>query len=281
MKPSFPLRRKLFLSHFLATLVVSSAIGLFFYFSARESLFDQLRARLSGSAAFISREIDANELRDVRFPRDASKREYQEALNSLRQMQRSNEDIAFLYVMRLDEDGRARFVVDSDESEDQAMPGREYRPVTPELLRGFTAQSADRTFTTDAWGTFFSGYAPILNGRGEYLVGIDMRVDEVRAKLASIQRAGLAGLVVASLLSWGIAFWMSRHFRQPIEAMISQCQAVAAGDLDRRLEMQRHDEMDSLLVAINEMTADLRQTREDNLRLVESLDDALEDSRER
>ncbi|MDQ8203917.1 methyl-accepting chemotaxis protein [Pelagicoccus sp. SDUM812003] len=281
MNPPFPLRRKLFFSHFLATFFVSSAVGVIFYLAARDSLLDQLRARLSGTAAMISREIDANELRDVRFERDVSKREYVEALESLRQMRRSNADVAYLYVMRLDEDGRVRFVVDSDESEDQALPGRVYESATPRLMLGFTQQSADEEFVTDAWGTFLSGYAPTLNSKGEFLVGIDMNASEVRNKLDRIKQVGAASIVIAVLLSWVIASWMSRHFRQPIEAIIEHCQAVGAGDLDKRVEMQRQDEMDSLLVAVNAMTEDLRKARDDNMRLAESLDDALDEDRRR
>lgn len=237
----------------------------------------QLRVRLSGTAAMISREIDANKLRDIRSERDVVKRDYLEALESLRHMCESNEDVSFLYVMRRDDDGLVRFVVDSDTSEDQAKPGLIYEAVNPALLRGFDEQAADMEFVTDAWGTFFSGYAPILNGKGKYLIGIDMRADEVRAKLMGIQRAGGLALLAAVVFSWLIATWMSQHFREPIEAMIAQCQAISAGDLSQRLEMQRHDEMDSLLTAINLMTEDLKKAREDNVRLAESLDDALDE----
>ncbi|EDY83078.1 hypothetical protein VDG1235_2702 [Verrucomicrobiia bacterium DG1235] len=252
---------------------------MFVYSTARDSLMEQLKNRLSSSAALISREIDANTLRDIRFERDITKPDYIEALQMLRQMRRSNDDIAFLYVMRKDEDGNVVFVVDSDESEDQALPGHVYESATEELMLGFVERSADQDLVTDAWGTFYSGYAPVINGHGEFLVGIDMRADEVRNKLVSVHRAALAGFLAAVGLSWLIATWMSRHFKKPIDAMVAQIQAIAAGDLDRKLDMQRHDEMDSLLNAINDMTSDLKKAREDNLRLAESLDDAFVDDK--
>lgn len=273
MKPSFPLHRKLFVSHFLSTLLVASFLGLFVYYMAKESLMEQLRLRLSSSAAMVSREIDADRLRDIRFERDVSKRDYVETLRSLRQMSDSSEDIAFLYVMRLDADGVVRFVVDSDESEEQALPGREYVSVNEALLRGFEEPAADRDFTTDAWGTFVSGYAPILNGDGEFLVGIDMRADEAKRKLAGIQVAAGAGLLVALVVSWLVAGLLSRHFKKPLDAMIAQCQAVGAGQLDQEMDLRRNDEMETLLVAINDMTGDLRRAREAKLQLAESLDD--------
>lgn len=279
MKPSFPLHRKLFVSHFLTAFLVSSALGVFVYLIAQDSIMGQLKHRLKSSAGLISREIDANALRDIRFERDVGKREYLEILQSLREMRRGTEDIAFLYVMRKTVDGRVVFVVDSDETEDQALPGAEYAEATEELMLGFSEQSSDSELTTDQWGSFFSGYAPLRNGNGEFLVGVDMRADEVYQKLSGIRMAGLGGLLATLVVSWGIAIWMSRHFKKPIEAIVEQVQAVGAGDFDRRLEVRREDEMATLLNAINEMTSDLKQARDDNIRLAESLDEAFLDER--
>lgn len=274
MKHPFPLHQKLFISHFIATIVVVGTVGVFFYTTAQDSLMNQLRLRLSSSAALISREIDANELRDIRFARDIDKKEYIDTLRTLRQMKRTNTDIAFLYVMKKDQDGNVVFVVDSDETNEQALPGQRYLAVNDAMLRGFDGAAADEELTTDRWGTFFSGYSPVLNGSGEYLVGLDMRADEVSQKLSKIRNAGLIGIGVALVLTWLISLWMSRHFKKPIDAMVAQLKAVAAGNYDRKLDMQRNDEMDSLLLAINDMTTDLKKAREDNLRLAESLDDA-------
>lgn len=277
MKHSFPLHRKLFVSHFFTTLLVSSAIGFFMYMTARESLMTQLQNRLASSAALISREIDADTLRDIRFASDVGKLAYKETLAQLREMSRSNEDIAFLYIMRKTPSGEVVFVVDSDESEAQALPGQVYETVPPKMMDGFVEGSADEKMTRDEWGSFFSGYSPVLNGDGEFLVGIDMRADNVRAKLDEIEVAGLWGLGIGVFLSWGVAVWMSRHFKKPIDAMIVQVQAVASGNFDQRLSVRRDDEMASLLLAINDMTSDLKQARDDNIRLAESLEDSFND----
>lgn len=273
MKHSFPLHRKLFVSHFFTTLLVSSAIGFFIYMTARESLMNQLQNRLASSAALISQEINADTLRDIRYERDVEKLAYKEILERLRVMRSSVEDIAFLYIMRKTLSGDVLFVVDSDESEDQALPGQVYESATQKLIEGFSKRSSDDEMTTDEWGSFFSGYSPVLNGDGEFLIGIDMRADEVRSKLDEFHNAALWGVGFTLLFSWGIATWMSRHFKKPIDAMVAQVQAVAAGNFDQRLEVRRDDEMASLLTAINDMTFDLKQARDDNIRLAESLED--------
>lgn len=240
---------------------------------------NQLQNRLASSAALISQEINADVLRDIRYERDVEKFAYKETLDRLRVMRRSVEDIAFLYIMRKTQSGEVVFVVDSDETEEQALPGQVYSAATQELIDGFTMRSSDEEMTTDEWGSFFSGYSPVLNGDGEFLVGIDMRADEVRSKLDEFHDAALWGFGFTLLLSWGIAVWMSRHFKKPIDAMVAQVQAVAAGNFDQRLEMRRDDEMASLLTAINDMTSDLKQARDDNIRLAESLEDTFSDEK--
>jgi hypothetical protein len=62
--------------------------------------------------------------------------------------------------------------------------------------------SVDSEITSDRWGSFMSGYAPIKGGNLPYLVGIDMRADEVKAKLQDFQRKGLISLLSAILLAY-------------------------------------------------------------------------------
>ena len=66
------------------------------------------------------------------------------------------------------------FVVDSDETEGQALPGKIYEEITPLMEIGFFQASVDDKLIEDEWGVFLSGYAPLRNGNGRYLVGIDM-----------------------------------------------------------------------------------------------------------
>lgn len=279
MKHSFPLSRKLFLSHFLVSVIVSSFLSVFLYLTARDSMIEQLRYRLSSSAALISRDIDANDMRGIRDVGDRSKPEYQETLATLRNMRRANQDIAFLYIMRREGDS-VYFVVDSDETDEQAMPGDQYIETSPRLLEGFERAASDEEPYTDPWGTFISGYSPIVNSHGEFLVGIDMRADEMRNKLSAIHHYGLYSIIGAFVFSWIIGLAVSRHFRHPIEEMVKQVRAIGEGDYDRRLEIQRLDEMDTLVGAINNMAADLKKARQENIQLAESINNVLDNATE-
>ena len=214
MKSRFPIQSKLFISHFLAVILVSGSVGTYFYLSAVGSLMQNLQLRLQNTAALVSEVLDANLVREIGSPSDTTTSQYVEALRLLRDLKHTNPDIAFLYIMRL-ENERVYFVVDSDETEKQAPPGREYTSVIPSLRAGFNAASVDRRVVSDEWGSFMSGYAPLRNGLGEYIVGIDMRADEVQNKMREIRLSGLVSLCCSLILAFLFSRFLSSHFTRP------------------------------------------------------------------
>jgi HAMP domain-containing protein len=271
---------KLFLSHFIAVLLVSGSVGTFFYFNAIGSLMQSLRSRLQNSAALLSQSIDARELEAIRTPADIEQDVYRRNLEKLRRLRRANPDIAFLYIMRKEGD-HIRFVIDSDETEKQALPGREY-PEAPDLLvAGFNEPSVDDKPYRDEWGTFLSGYAPLRNSDGRYLVGIDMRADEVDNKLSQLRLTGLVSLLGSLLLALVFALYLSRGLTSRVGALTSRCRQVAAGRFDARIEMRTFDEFDDLIEAFNSMSEDLGQARRQADQAIAELRDARDNLEQR
>lgn len=250
------IRLKLFFSHVVAVLLVSGSIGTYFYGSAAESLMDGLKERLQATAALIGQTIDADSLRPLRSAADIVQPAYGDTLEKLRALRRMNPDIAFLYVMR-QEGEKVFFVVDSDETEKQALPGAEYAHQLPSLVKGFTGVSVDQEILTDEWGAFLSGYAPIKNGRGEFLVGVDMRADKVANKSKNLRISGYCSLVASIALAFLFAKYLAARFNGPLQLAIDRCTAIAAGKLDEQIVLRTNDELDHLLGAFNEMSASL------------------------
>jgi HAMP domain-containing protein len=251
---------KLFLSHFLAVVLVSGSVGSFFYFSAIDSLLQSLRSRLKNSAALLSQSIDAKDLAVIRTKADIDTEVYQETLARLRRLRRSNQDIAFLYIMRK-EAGHLFFVVDSDETERQAIPGQEYTEVPEAMLEAFHDPSVDDKPYRDEWGVFLSGYSPLRNGKGEYLIGIDMRADEVDQKMARLQMTGLLSLLGSLLLALLFSLYFSRGLGTRIRELTRLCSQIAMGRLYTRSRIRTYDEFDDLIEAFNTMGEELEQTR--------------------
>ena len=262
---------KLFLSHIVAVFLVSGSVGTFFYVRAMDNLMRSLQSRLQNSAALLSQTLDARDLEGVRSEEDVGEEAYLAALEKVRRVRRTNPDIAFLYVMRRSEDGAVRFVVDSDETEAQAKPGKVYEDVVPEMLEGFHQPVVDKELYEDEWGIFLSGYAPLRNGEGRYLVGIDMRADEVRNNLRELRLTGLASLFASILLALLFALYLSRGLTRRIEALSNRCRDLAMGRLDVRIEGRTFDEFDDLAESFNVMSGALGRTRAERERAISEL----------
>jgi diguanylate cyclase (GGDEF)-like protein len=264
------IQKKLFLSHFLAVLLVSGSIGTYFYFSAVDSLISSLQERLKYSAALISETIDAGRLNTIQKASDISLPAYREYLEKLRDFRHTNPDIAYLYIMRKADD-KVFFVIDSDETEGQALPGKEYLVYVPTLLAGFTAASVDKKIWEDEWGSFMSGYSPLKNSRGEYLIGMDMRADEVKKKLHKLRISGVLSLLCSIVLAVIFSRLLSKHFTTPIQLLISRFSQISQGELHDKLEVRTGDELDNLIDAFNNMSSQLSESQMQNRKTEEAL----------
>jgi HAMP domain-containing protein len=262
---------KLFLSHILAVVLVSGSVGTFFYVRAMDNLMRSLQSRLQNSAALLSQTLDARDLESIRSAEDLQAENYLAALEKVRRVRRTNPDIAFMYVMRRAEDGTVQFVVDSDETDAQAPPGKIYEDVVPEMLEGFHGPVVDKALYKDEWGVFLSGYAPVRNGQGRYLVGIDMRADEVRNNLRELRLTGLASLFASILLALVFALTLSRGLGRRIGVLARHCRDLAMGRRDVRIEARTFDEFDDLAEAFNTMSAALGGTRAELERAIAEL----------
>ena len=265
-----PIQRKLFLSHFVVVLLVSGSIGTYFYLSAADSLMSSLQARLQNSAALVSQALNAKDLDAIREESDQQLPVYQEYLELLRTFRRTNPDIAYLYVMRRVGD-RVFFVIDSDETKAQALPGREYTSLVPALLEGFSRAAVDDAIQTDEWGAFMSGYSPLNNGAGEYLVGMDMRAAEVQQKFRQLRISGILSLMAAIILALLFSRLLSSHFVNRVQLLISRCYAIVKGGLEENPALRTGDELDSLINAFDSMSNHLVESLKQNQQTAEAL----------
>ncbi len=248
-------RLKLFLSHFLAIVLVSGSIGSYFYNSAIESLLGSLQTRLKYSAALLSKAVQPAELDQILSAADKNSAAYQQGISLLRELVASNPDIAFIYVMRKDGE-QIRFVLDSD-PDAPAEPGEIYDVEAPALHEGFRAPSCDRDLIHDKWGTFMSGYAPISGSDGRYAIGIDMRADEVEQKLNTLRRTGFLSLLLSVVLAFLFGHLLSRSFLKRIDALHQRCLNLSHGD--EPSPRSSGDELDQLTVTFDDMLGRLQR----------------------
>jgi diguanylate cyclase (GGDEF)-like protein len=254
---NFSTGKKLFLSHFLAIILVSGSIGSYFYENAIDNLLGSLQARLKYSAALLSSAVDPSGLDQIVSPADKSRESYKKGVAHLRELVRSNPDIAFIYVMR--RDGKdIRFVLDSD-PETPGEPGEIYAVPVHALLEGFTKPGSDRELFHDKWGTFMSGFAPLNGGGGRYVIGIDMRADEVTRKLNALRTTGILSLVFSIFLAFLFSHFLAKSSVKRIHALHRRCLEVDT--LSGTTQEKKGDELDQLAVTFGAMLNHLQHSQ--------------------
>jgi two-component system, OmpR family, phosphate regulon sensor histidine kinase PhoR len=101
-------------------------------------------------------------------------------------------------------------------------------------------------------------YVAGMSERGEVL-RLGMPLSEVDEALAGVQRAiliaGSVGVLVAAFFSFGFSLLVTR----PLRRMSEVARAMSAGDLSRRLRVQREDELGDLANALNTLTDELKR----------------------
>lgn len=245
--------QRLFLSHLAVLLVFALSAGFYFYESAKQGYMDNLRSRLSSSAALLSHSFDVHELDAIRGKQVKDTAVYQKNIQKIRDFANSNADIAFIYVMRL-ENKHVFFVLDSDASVKAASPDQPHQDWVPALMEGFSEMSADQEINSDQRGSFLSGYAPIAGSQGHYLIGLDLRVGDVVQKMAGLQQVAIFSLFVYLLLSVVFSLLLARYFIRRLNDLVKQCARVADHHDQNEVDVElKGDELDMLSHALELM----------------------------
>lgn len=101
----------------------------------------------------------------------------------------------------------------------------------------------------------------------------DIPTREVFAAAHSVRNVFVAGLMGIGLLSALCANWLAHLFLLPVQELIRGTTIIRQGNLDYKLEVQSHDELQDLVENFNQMVAHWRVTRalEEKVRRSEEL----------
>jgi PAS domain S-box-containing protein len=142
----------------------------------KDNIISLTRGEVQSNAAIAALQIDGDTLASLK-PGDETSPSFIIIRDQLDAVRDSDKKIRYIYTMRRS-GSLVVFVVDGDygHTSDAARIGQAYPDPYPELLEGFFKPASDSQFTSDAWGTFLSGYAPVRNSRGDVvgIIGIDM-----------------------------------------------------------------------------------------------------------
>ncbi|MCX7919536.1 MAG: diguanylate cyclase [bacterium] len=172
----------------LIVLMICTAAVLILYYVARETLIDEVRRQLVSVASTAALQIDAEKHKLLQTRADETTETYRSMKEVLRRIRVANPDIRFIYTMTsTDRPNIWQFVLDAEEDPAKVSHiGDEYDVSQyPQMKEAFSGAIADKQLSTDEWGTFLSGYAPIYDKDWQpiAILGVDMTQDNVQRRL--------------------------------------------------------------------------------------------------
>lgn len=241
---------------------------------ALQKQFEQLRRKLTLLASAVALSLDAETVQAIPLNHQGIQtHEFKTIYEKLRQVKEQNPEIGFIYVMtRTERPDILQFVVDPDpylKSKEKitAYPGDRYDTVHfPKMPQAFKVAFAEEKIGTDEWGSMLSGYAPILNAKGDAvaILGIDMMAADVFKIQKSLHERALFVLLLGILLSVGLGVWFSIKMTRSVRELAEGIRRVSRGEFHYQVKVSGRDEISELSRSFNQMAADLRDTRKKN-----------------
>lgn len=155
--------------------------------------------------------------------------------------------------MRYDEDGAVEFVVDADTKEGAAI-GEKYESYDKieEALKG--KESLDDEVTKDQWGSFYSGFAPIMDGENVVgIVGVDCTIEMIQTKingmLTKLIIVELVCIILSIFISLTIGKWIGKNVSRINQRMTEL--ASSEGNLTQAIEVNSADEIGQVAGSFN------------------------------
>jgi signal transduction histidine kinase/ActR/RegA family two-component response regulator len=182
---------------------------------ARSAAEAALRSHLEQVAELLASMVDPALHRQLDDPSDTDSALYEEAIRRLRNAHQSTRDLVFVYTL-VDDGGTARFVLDTAEPGDRDGDGVEDRsgvwdayedmnPVAARVLAEGVTKATEQPYS-DAWGTFMSAYAPLLDEQGRVcgILGVDQDAGQFKAAIEEQVSAARHGLTLAALIALAV-----------------------------------------------------------------------------
>jgi signal transduction histidine kinase len=217
------------------------------YNRANTILTESIQKQLLGAARVLAQEVDADIHQTFSHPEQEGSEAYQHAIDRLERMKMALDPalmIKFVYTCTVKGD-EIRFVLDTTPSGDLNRDGRDdkahimehYETPSDALSEVFRTGVAkvDQTPYEDRWGTFLSGYAPILDADQGLVgvAGVDIELTEYELQLSGVRNVAVLSAVAALALSLlagiGVAAY-HRRLQRSVGQLVKASDAALAAE---------------------------------------------------
>ncbi len=227
-----------------AAVAIVSLLGLaFLYHFSQRAQVAAVQSELLQLARAAAAQVDGDLHRTITSPAQDHSPEHLRAVAPLARFHAATRDLIYVYTAVL-RDGHIHFILDSgvlrpnpfSPTPDPIM--KEYPGRDPDFRRALVEQreAVNATPITETERTYMSAFAPFRDAAGRFVgvVGVDLWVHDLMARLATIRRAALAGGVGVILLSGLVGLAVFRLRRQAATAEARTAAALATAELSAR-----------------------------------------------
>jgi methyl-accepting chemotaxis protein len=221
-------------------------------------LLNQSRSQTQSVAAMAAAVVDGDMLETIQIG-DEDSAAYATVLAQLQNFLQGD-DIEYIYTMRR-VGNEIQFVVDADQEGGAAIgePYESYEVIDEAFLGNVIV---DDEVTSDEWGRFYSGFAPIYNNAGEIvgIVGVDCSVDAIDQESDAMMKKVIViegiSLAVSLILALLISGFLAKNVTV-IDRKVKEL-AEAEGDLTQQISVNAKDEVGSIANSMNRFLGSLR-----------------------
>ena len=255
-----------FLANSLIAIIISLGI---LQFKTRNALFNELESKAIAIAATTAIAIDGEMVKKIQTVEDQTSPDYltvQKQLRLARDANRSNNIyVKYLYITRPDPQNPKvfRFVVDPEENIKDFSPVGQEDPGTAEALlynHLYEGYSFGK-LVTDPWGTWLTGYAPILDSNKNYVgtIGVDIGAKLVQSSINRVFYYVAIAFVVSFIFALFAATFLAQYSSKAIETLAKATLEIGKGDLEYRIPINSKDEFGDLARSMNQMCEGLEE----------------------
>ena len=243
----------------LAWLTLTNITIYFIYVRAVEAVKEQIREGLLRNVSAAATMIDGDQHKLFTSKAFKNDQGYVNLITRLERVRKASSDVKYAYTNIIKGD-KVYFIAngspqgdnDKDGRPDEAPQLMDPYPDAGSALRDalrFQKPAVDKEPYTDAWGTFYSAYAPFKDSRGKFVgtLGMDLELVTLKARLVPIgvaaQRAALTSDILAILFGAAVWFFRSRN------RILEEQRILAIGEKSK-VELERIQERSSSAIQL-------------------------------
>ena len=250
------------------SLAVALGIGLILFFQYHLYIVRSYTETIENTARSIERLFD--EIKDPQSIIDEGRAGSQKYFDLVYKLNHISESYGFVYIYYVQQNrGKINFIIDTDDIElfggdiDNYLL-KPYDDAPDEIMQAWTSGMFTITKEpyTDEWGTFVSGFLPIMDdsGRVAGVLGLDLDVSYVLGLQNQAIYVFIISLVIIMTAAFMVSLKVASSITKPINEVAVATNTLAQMRFDIKTSKLRKDEIGIMQTALYAIRDTLRQT---------------------